>query len=76
MATGNTIGKLQYAPAPQGHVAAGSANPPKKKSWWSSYGDWVRTCLDVSGVVPMVQKLCRQLCGFSRTTGYGESEVS
>ncbi|MGC0927743.1 RHS repeat-associated core domain-containing protein [Pantoea agglomerans] len=54
MATGNTIGKLQYAPAPQGHVAAGSANPPKKKSWWSSYGDWVHTGLDVLGAVPVV----------------------
>jgi len=37
MATGNTIGKLQYAPAPQGHVAAGSANPPKKKSRFISH---------------------------------------
>ncbi|WP_145055522.1 DUF6531 domain-containing protein, partial [Mixta calida] len=54
MATGNTIGKLQYAPAPQGNVAAGSANPPKKKSWWSSYGDWVHTGLDVLGAVPIV----------------------
>ncbi|MGC1010051.1 Rhs-family protein, partial [Pantoea agglomerans] len=54
MATGNTIGKLQYAPALQGHVTAGSANPPKKKSWWSSYGDWVHAGLDVLGAVPIV----------------------
>ncbi|RYC39743.1 RHS repeat-associated core domain-containing protein [Pectobacterium zantedeschiae] len=54
MATGNTIGKLQYAPAPQGHVTAGSANPPKQKSWWSRYGDWVHTGLDVLGAVPII----------------------
>ncbi|NIE52507.1 type IV secretion protein Rhs [Pantoea sp. Ap-870] len=57
MATGNTIGKLQYAPAPQGHVTAGSANPPKKKSWWSDYGDWVHTGLDVLGAVPVIGAL-------------------
>ncbi|MDF7647059.1 DUF6531 domain-containing protein [Erwiniaceae bacterium L1_54_3] len=54
MATGNTIGKLQYAPAPQGQVTAGSANPPKKKSWWSQYSDWVHTGLDVLGAVPII----------------------
>ncbi|WP_345830371.1 RHS repeat-associated core domain-containing protein [Erwinia sp. HDF1-3R] len=54
MATGNTIGKLQYAPAPQGSVEAGSANPPQKKSWWSDYGDWVHTGLDVLGAVPVI----------------------
>ncbi len=54
MASGNTIGKLQYAPAPQGSVKAGSANPPQKKNWWSSYGDWVHTGLDVLGAVPVI----------------------
>ncbi|CCK16762.1 Rhs-family protein [Cronobacter universalis NCTC 9529] len=54
MATGNTIGKLQYAPAPKGKVAAGSANPPKKKSWWGDWGDIVHTGLDVLGAVPVL----------------------
>jgi len=54
MATGNTIGKLQYAPAPQGSVKAGSANPPKSKNWWSQYGSWVHSGLDVLGAVPIV----------------------
>ena len=54
MTSGNTPGKLQYAPAPQGNVKAGSANPPQKKSWWSSYGDWVHTGLDALGAVPIV----------------------
>ena len=54
MATGNTIGKLQYAPAPKGNVKAGSANPPKKKSWWGEWGDIVHTGLDIIGAVPVL----------------------
>ncbi|EPB6698041.1 RHS repeat-associated core domain-containing protein [Escherichia coli] len=54
MATGNTIGKLQYAPAPKGRVTAGSANPPEKKSWWDNWGEAVHTGLDVLGAVPVL----------------------
>jgi len=32
MATVNTIGKLQYAPASKGNVKAESANPLKRKA--------------------------------------------